>query len=898
MAAALEGGLRPQASENSSGFGCIIAGVTAANLTLGLRACFVWALLATALGVAVCPPVSRAEAGEAAWLRYAPDPAARRQYADLPSTAVALGDSEVLRSAEGELARGLNGTLGLKLAVASQWPDPLPRSGLIVLGSPNKLPAVLGHHNFSGCDDLPEDAYCLKTTQIGGTRVLVVAGSNDRGVLYGVFALLRKIATHQPVGALPLDALNERQIPYAPIRWVDEWDNLDGSIERGYGGRSIFFENGHVASDLSRAGEYARLLASVGINGCAVNNVNADRRLIGPDFLPELARLAQAFRPWGVRLAIAIDFSSPQTLGGLSTFDPLDPRVAGWWKDQFDAIYSAVPDLGGVVMKADSEGRLGPSSYGRTPVDAANVIARALAPHGGLVFYRAFVYNHHLDWHDPKADRARAAYDIFHPLDGRFESNVVVQIKNGPIDFQVREPVSPLLGGLTRTNEAIELQITQEYTGQQRHFCLLVPMWKEALDFDMQVRGPGTPAKALVAGKTFRRPVGGFVGVANVGRDATWLGSHLAMANLYGFGRLAWDPDLSARAIAEEWTRQTFGNDPTVVTTITQMQLDSWRIYEDYTGPLGLGTLTDITGSHYGPGIESAEGNGWGQWIRADREGVGMDRTVATGTGFIGQYTPPVARIYESLAACPDALLLFMHHVAYTDGLHSGSTVIQHIYDSHYAGADAAAGLVTRWRTLQGRIDDRRYQAVLARLTYQAGHAIVWRDAVCSWFLRMSGIPDEHGRAGHFPERYEAENMTLSGYQPVDVTPWETASGGKAVACERPAECSASFRYDGPPGRYDVAVEYFDQNNGVSKYKLWIARRLAGQWAADATLPASTMNGSSGTRHTVLGVMLRPGDEIRVEGVPDGGEPAPLDYVELRSEGKDQTQRHGDTEGW
>ena len=866
-------------------------------MTLGLRACFVWALLATSLGVTVRPPVVRAETGEVAWLRYAPDPAARRQYADLPTTAVALGDSEVLRSAEGELARGLNGILGIKLAVASQWPDPLPGSGLIVLGTADKLSTVLGGGSLSGCAELPADAYCLTNVrrhgtgrtqgrpQIRGARVLVVAGSNDRGVLYGVFALLRKIATHQPVDALPLNALNERQIPYAPIRWVDEWDNLDGSIERGYGGRSIFFENGQVASDLSRAGEYARLLASVGINGCAVNNVNADRRLISPDFLPELARLAQAFRPWGVRLAISIDFSSPQTLGDLSTFDPLDARVAGWWKDQFDAVYSAVPDLAGVVMKADSEGRLGPSSYGRTPADAANVIARPLAPHGGLVFYRAFVYNHHLDWRDPKADRARAAYDIFHPLDGQFESNVVVQIKNGPVDFQVREPVSPLLGGLARTHEAIELQITQEYTGQQRHLCFLAPMWKETLDFDMQVRGPGTLVKALVAGKTFRRPVGGFVGVANVGRDSTWLGSHLAMANLYGFGRLAWDPDLSARAIAEEWTRQTFGNDPNVVNTVSQMQVDSWRIYEDYTGPLGLGTLTDILGRHYGPGIDSAERNGWGQWIRADHEGVGMDRSVATGTGFIGQYAPAVARVYESLAACPDALLLFMHHVAYTHRLHSGPSVIQYIYDSHYSGADAAAGLVTRWRTLEGRIDDQRYQAVLARLTYQAGHAIVWRDAVCNWFLRLSGIPDEHGRAGHFPGRYEAEDMTLSGYKPVDVTPWETASGGRGVACEGRDGCSASFRYDHPPGRYDVTVEYFDQNNGVSKYKLWVAGRLAGQWAADDTLPASTLNGSSATRHTVPGVTLRTGDEIRVEGVPDGGEPAPLDYVELRPSG-------------
>ncbi len=839
---------------------------------------------------------ARAETGQAAWLCYQPiagpieDPAVRRRYHALPSTVVTLGESEVLRSAGQELMRCAGRALGRRLSSEPTLPDPPPPAGVILLAPTGRLPPALG--GIPELRDLPADAYLLKTTRIRGRPVLLIAASNDRGVLYGVFALLRKIATGQAV-----DRLDERQVPYAPVRWVDEWDNLDGSIERGYGGKSIFFENGHVAADLARAGEYARLLASVGINGCAVNNVNADRRLIGPEFLPELARLAQAFRPWGVRLAIAIDFSSPQTLGGLSTFDPLDPKVAAWWRDKFDAIYQAVPDLAGVVMKADSEGRPGPASYGRTPADAANVVARALAPHGGLVFYRAFVYNHHLDWRDPKADRARAAYDIFHPLDGRFDANVVVQIKNGPIDFQVREPVSPLLGGLERTNEAVELQITQEYLGQQRHLCFLVPMWKEALDFDLDARGPGTPVKALAAGKTFGRPTGGFVGVADVGRDPTWLGSDLAMANLYGFGRLAWNPDLSARTIAEEWTRQTFGSDPQVDSTVTQMLLDSWHIYENYTGPLGLGTLTDILGAHYGPGVESAERNGWGQWIRADHEGVGMDRTVATGTGFIGQYAPPVARIYESLATCPDALLLFMHHVSYRQRLHSGTTVIQYIYDSHYAGAQEAAGLVTRWRALQGRIDDERYQRVLKKLTYQAGHAIVWRDAVSSWFLRMSGIPDERGRAGHFPGRYEAEDMTLAGYKAVDVTPWETASGGRAVVCERPGGgedtaatgtdgCSARFRYQGPPGRYDVAVEYFDQNNGVSKFKLWIAGRLADQWAADDTLPASSMNGSSATRHTVPGAMLQTGDEIRVEGVPDGGEPAPLDYVELSPSGR------------
>ncbi|MGH9741476.1 MAG: alpha-glucuronidase family glycosyl hydrolase, partial [Candidatus Acidiferrum sp.] len=504
-----------------------------------------------------------------------------------------------------------------------------------------------------------------------------------------------------------------------------------------------------------------------------------------------------------------------------------------------------------------------------------------LAPHHGIVFYRAFVYNHHLDWRDLKNDRARAAYDIFHPLDGKFEDNVIIQIKYGPIDFQVREPASPLFSGLEKTNEAIELQVTQEYLGQQRHLCFLPPMWNETLDFDMHAGAHPTPVKDIIAGRTFHRPTGGYVAVVNVGMDANWLAHPLAMANLYGYGRLAWNPDLSAEEIAEEWTRLSFGNDPIVVHTIAHMLLTSWPIYESYTGPLGAGTLTDILGSHYGPGVGSSERNGWGQWHRADHEGVGMDRTAATGTGYVDQYRPEVAKMYESLRMTPDNLLLFFHHVPYTYVLHSGKTVIQHIYDSHYDGAEAAANLVQQWETLKGRIDEEQYANVLQRLEYQAGHAIVWRDAVCDWFLRTSGIPDEHGRAGHYPGRIEAEGMQLQGYAPFEVVPPEDASGGKAVECPPPAKkCSAIFRFDGKAGWYEVDIEYFDQKNGISKFRAFIGDQLIDEWVADDNLPATKPNADSSTRRRISGLALRPGDTIRIEGMPDGGERAALDYVE------------------
>ncbi len=569
---------------------------------------------------------------------------------------------------------------------------------------------------------------------------------------------MSKIARGESLAGIVIADIDEVQQPYAPIRWVNQWDNLDGRIERGYGGPSIFFADGNVRSDLARAGEYARLLASIGINGCTINNVNAAPGILEDSFIAQVSRIADVFRPWGVQLSLSVDLSSPKVMGGLDTFDPLDPRVAEWWRKKVDEIYRRIPDFGGFVVKADSEGRLGPSTYGRTPADAANAIARALRPHGGVVFYRAFVYKHHLDWHNLKNDRAKAAYDNFHPLDGDFDDNVIIQIKNGPIDFQVREPASPLFAGLRRTSEAIELQITQEYTGQQRQLCFLVPMWKEVLDFDMRVdfdAGP-TPVKALVAGRVFHRSIGGFLGVANVGMDSNWLGSPLAMANLYSFGRLAWNPNLSAEKIIDEWTRLTFSSDPLVVKTITSMQLNSWHVYENYTGPLGAGTLTNIVGNHYDPAPQSSEENGWGQWHRADHQGIGMDRTDRS--NYEGWHRGDGYRIHRAISArgaktrtnlwpnVPDNLLQFFHHVAYTYVLHSGKTVIQHIYDSHYDGADRARDLVSQWNALQGHIDAERYRDILARLQDQAVEAMVWRDSICGWGYRLSGIADAKSR--------------------------------------------------------------------------------------------------------------------------------------------------------
>ena len=792
---------------------------------MGHRSLTVAALMAVAL---------HAETGRDAWLRYAP----LDKPPSLPAVVVTTSDSPVLATARDELIRGVRGMTGRTLRVETGTP---------------KEPAIV-----IGTGALAPDAFTLKTA---GQNTMITGGG-DRGALYGAFAYLRKIALGEPVGQL-----NETQTPRVAVRWVNEWNNLDGTIERGYGGRSIFWEGLKAREDLTRVGEYGRLLASLGINGCSINNVNVNPKILSPDFLPEIKRIADTFRPWGVRTVISVDFGSPKTIGGLDTFDPLDAKVAAWWKAKVDEIYTAVPDLGGLLIKADSEGRVGPSAYGRTHADAANVMARALKPHAGLLFYRGFVYDHHMDWQNLKNDRARAADDNFRALDGKFDDNVVIQIKHGPIDFQVREPASPLFGTLEKTKQAIELQITQEYFGQGRQTVFLIPMWKEALDFD--VSGP------------VKSRVNGFVGVSNVGLDDNWYGNHLSQANLYGFGRLAWNPDLTSEQIIDEWTRLTFGSDPKVVSTVNAIQLSSWRTFENYTGPLGLQTLTDITGNHYGVNVEASERNGWGQWHRADAQGVGMDRTVATGTGFIGQYRPAVAKMYEELATCPDELLTFMHHVPYTYKLHNGKTVIQYLYDSHYQGADEAADYVRQWKTLEGAVDEQRYHDVLAQLQYQAGQAIVWRDAVTNWFRKASGIADENGRVGRYPGRYEAEAMKLDGYAVREITPWEDASGGKAVACTAPSGCAATMRFAGEPGWYTLNVEYFDQNDGASRYRVLVGKQLIDEWTANDRFPTRKMDSTSSTRRVIAGIALRPGDEIRIEGVPDKTEPAGLDYLEV-----------------
>ena len=582
-----------------------------------------------------------------------------------------------------------------------------------------------------------------------------VRASSGVGLLYGLHQVLR-LGEAAFDDALP----GGRFTPAQPVRMLDHWDNIDvhevmGQVERGYAGGSIFYENGRVRADLDRVAYYARLLGSIGVNRVGLNNVNVHRteaRLI-TDLLPDVVRLAEPFRRHGIRVCLAVSFAAPITLGGLPTADPLDPAVAAWWADAAARVYEQVPDFGGFVVKADSEGQPGPFGYGRTHADGANVLARALAPFGGTVFWRCFVYNHHQDWRDRSTDRARAAYDHFVPLDGTFDDNVVLQVKFGPMDFQAREPVSPLLSAMPATRLAVELQVTQEYTGQQRHACYLAPQWSQALRF--RPWGPGGATVADVAGGRGVAGAGGLAAVSNVGDDPFWTGHPLAQANLYAFGRLAWDPTLDPAAILDEWIGLTFARADeqpvqglSVRDAVHRIMDDSWLTYERYTAPLGVGFMVN-PGGHYGPSVDGYEYTPWGTYHFADRDGIGVDRTRASGTGYTGQYPAPWRDVYESLEACPDELVLFFHHVPYGHVLHSGSTVLQHIYDTHFAGAAEAEQMRAAWADLQGRVPDAVFARVAERLDEQVRSAGEWRDQITTYFLRKSGVPDGRGRLIH-----------------------------------------------------------------------------------------------------------------------------------------------------
>lgn len=624
-------------------------------------------------------------------------------------------DSPIIQNALEELKRGAEGFYGEACALCGE------NETLLLIRRARLLP----------------EAFRIRLRE----GLLQVEAADENGLLYGVFHLLRLCATNALKEGTKAEAL-----PDNPLRMLNHWDNMDGSIERGYSGSSFFFrDNGIVVDERTR--DYARLAASVGINAVVINNVNVKEEasfLITGKHYGSLKALSQILKSYGIKLFLSLNFASPMEIGGLSLADPLAQEVKDWWKERLAEVFAQIPNLGGFLVKADSEGRPGPFTYGRTQADGANMLADIIKEYDALLIWRCFVYNCTQDWRDKKTDRARAGFDSFIGMDGDYHENVILQIKNGPIDFQVREPVSPLLGGLKKTNQMLEVQIAQEYTGQQIDVCYLIPMFKEVLSFRTYCGKEKDTVADIVSGRTFGGKNTGIAAVANTGDDYNWTGSDLAQANFYGFGRLAFTTSLTAEEIAGEWVMQALSDEESVVDAVCHILLHSRETYEKYTSPLGVGFMV-TPHYHYGPDVDGYEYSRWGTYHRADHMGIGVART-GKGTGYTGQYHEPNASLYDKVETCPEKLLLFFHHLPYTYRMKGGETLLQHIYDTHFEGVAEVEEMIRKWEGIKGAVSEEIYDCVRERFDRQLANAREWRDQINSYFFRKSGIGDEKGR--------------------------------------------------------------------------------------------------------------------------------------------------------
>ena len=696
--------------------------------------------------VALTSRSSLAEDGSELWLRYrlVSNPALRAEYRMTLRTMLVDGDSPTLRAAREELTLGLTGLLGTHVAAATK----IAGNGVVLVGTRTGSRAVAALPFAGELAALGPSAYIIRPATVAGRRVLVVAANDDIGALYGVFALLRELQTATPLAKL---ALTSR--PHLQLRLLDHWDNLDRSVERGYAGKSLWEWDSLPAVLSPRYRDYARANASIGINGSVLTNVNANAKVLTAPYLAKVAAVAGVLRPYGIRVFLTARFSAPIEIGGLTTADPLDPVVRGWWKAKIDEIYAVIPDFGGFVVKANSEGEPGPQDYKRTHADGANMFADALAPHGGIVMWRAFVYSP-----DVPVDRVRQAYDEFKPLDGAFRDNVMVQVKNGALDFQPREPFSALFGAMPKTPLMMEFQVTKEYLGQDTHLVYLGPLFQEVLRADTYAKGKGSTVAKVIDGSLHGYAHTGMTGVANIGTDTNWTGSQFNQANWYAYGRLAWNPDASAEVIATEWVRQTFTNDAATVAPIVHMMMISREAVVNYMTPLGLAHIM-ATGHHYGPGP-------WNRTARADQSpvyfhkadslGVGFDRT-SSGSNQVAQYFPPVRDRYESLATVPDSNLLWFHHVPWTYQMRSGRTLWNEMVVRLNAGVDTVRSMQRTWNGVRAAIDPPRFGEVESYLAIQEKEARWWRDADLAYFQSFSHqpIPAPFDQPAHSLQYYQ-----------------------------------------------------------------------------------------------------------------------------------------------
>ena len=667
------------------------------------------------------------EDGYRLWLRYAPPGDAAKSYRTLIRSLLVEGASPTADIIRNEVRPALTSMLG-----AAPEPATTIGANTLVIGTPATSTAIRGLGWDRELTSLGREGFVIRSTRVANQPAIAVASSDDVGALYGAFHLLRLMQTAQPI-----DRLNVAERPRVQLRMLNHWDNMDGTIERGYAGRSLWQWNDLPGKLDQRYTDYARANASIGINATVINSVNANAIVFTPEYLDKVAALATLWRPYGLRMFLSANFASPIRIGGLKTADPLDQTVIDWWKAKADEIYTRIPDFGGFLVKANSEGQPGPKDYKRNHAQGANCLADAVAPHGGHVIWRAFIYDEDVD-----PDRAKRAYIEFTKLDGQFRPNVLVQVKNGAIDFMPREPFHPLFGALNKTPVLAEIQATQEYLGQARHLVYLGTMWEEFLDADTYAKGKGSTVGKVIEGQVIPQRVTGIASVLNPGLDRNWCGHHFSQSNWYASGRLAWTPELSAKQIADEWTRMTFTNEPKTAATIVDLMMGSREAFVNYTMPLGLHHL--IGGNHYAPMPQNAKAPR-ADWTatyyhQASPEGIGFDRSMR-GNQAVGQYFPTVRDQFDNLRTCPEMFLLWFHRLPWDYKLRSGKTLWAGIVEKYQEGARQALAMQHTWSSLADKIDPQRHKEVAERLVIQVADAQKWRDEILQYFQQFSKLP-------------------------------------------------------------------------------------------------------------------------------------------------------------
>ena len=709
--------------------------------------------------------VVKAGDGYDLWLRYnkIDDSAVLKEYRSLIRGYSIAASTPTLAMAGKELTAGINRLLGSGIRQSRGTID-----NSLIVGTPASS-SLIKNFLSAGNYHLGKEGYVIRSARTNGRNVIFIAADNDAGVLYGVFHFLRLLQTHQDVSAVAIVS-----IPKIQHRVLNHWDNLNRSVERGYAGISIF--NWHTLPGYidQRYIDYARANASVGINGTVLTNVNASSLVLTKEYLLKVKALADVFRPYRLKVYLTAKFSAPVEIGGLKTADPLNEEVIRWWKNKCSEIYALIPDFGGFLVKANSEGQPGPQGYGRTHADGANMFADALEPYGGIVMWRAFVYDVRVQKEEEhfqegitgkhtqtiaSQDRFKQAYNEFKPLDGKFKKNVLVQVKNGPIDFQPREPFSPLFGAMPQTPLAMEFQITQEYLGQGTTLAYLAPLFKECLDADTYAKGKGSVIAKVIDGSLDDHALSAIAGVANIGNERNWTGHLFGQANWYAFGRLAWDYQLSSEQIAEEWLRQTFTNHDIFVNTARKMMMASREAVVNYMTPLGLNHIMG-TGHHYGPApwVDNAGRADWNPvyYHKADKEGLGFDRTVS-GSNALAQYAPEVQQQWSNINTCDEKYILWFHHVPWHFKMKSGRSLWDELCYKYNNGVDSVRWMQGAWNSLQRFVDDERFEHVKMLLNTQEKEAVWWRNACLLYFHTFSGMP--------VPGNYEKPDHDLDYYK-------------------------------------------------------------------------------------------------------------------------------------